>query len=165
MNRHTCALRLNQKFGIKEPFIVLNFWQKSLRHIATNCLKPTSSIENRSPRQLRPPQAAESSVENHPNWWTNRHPYMSECPPDCFAKPALMLVRDRVQPTARHELIDDFAPSFSLFLRCYLDCHYPRSLSDSDMANFPSYIRQAFQCCFEEFSPRSAPARLCRQMD
>ena len=90
---------------------------------------------------------------------------MSGYPPDCFAKPALTLARDRVQPTAQHELIDDFAPSFLRFLRCYLGCHYPQLLFDNDMANFLSYIRQAFQCCFEEFSPRSAPARLCRQMD
>ena len=76
-----------------------------------------------------------------------------------------MLARDRVQPALQHELIDGFVPSFSLFLRCYLDCHYLQLLFDSDMANFPSCIRQVFQCCFEEFSPRSAPARLCRQMD
>ena len=90
---------------------------------------------------------------------------MSGYPLDCFAKPALMLARARVQPALQRELIDDFAPSFLRFLKCYLGCHYPQSLSDSDMANFPSCIRQAFQCCFEEFSPRSAPARLCRQMD
>ena len=90
---------------------------------------------------------------------------MSGYPPGCFAKPALMLARDRVQLVARRELIDDFVPSSSLFLGYHLDCHYLQLLFDNDMANFPSCIRQVFQCYFEEFSPRSAPARLCRQTD